>query len=106
MFGFTVAILTDFAILSTDAHVHCSLEPDDRYKYRSGEKEKMRITIEMVLLVGSAAVALASPLASPEPPKPKDDNEDVGMNVAEVGRCPVHTTVDQYSTVFTDDLTD
>ncbi|KAF2626486.1 hypothetical protein BU25DRAFT_422636 [Macroventuria anomochaeta] len=42
----------------------------------------------MAMLVGSVAVALASPIASPGPPKPKDDNEDVGMNVAKVGRCP------------------
>ncbi len=42
----------------------------------------------MALLVGSAAVALASPIAgAPKPPKSKDD--DVGMMVAGVGQCPV-----------------
>ncbi|KAJ8109533.1 hypothetical protein OPT61_g7390 [Boeremia exigua] len=49
----------------------------------------MKITIELVMLMGSAAVALASPIAGPPkpPPKPKDDG--VGMMVAGVGKCPM-----------------
>lgn len=58
----------------------------------------MKITIEIALLMGSAAVALASPIASPDagppvPPMPKDDNEDLAVNVARVGNCPVCCTV-------------
>ncbi|XPS77259.1 hypothetical protein M3J09_009287 [Ascochyta lentis] len=48
----------------------------------------MRITISMAVLAGAAAVAIASPLASPESPPPKDDDDDVGMNVTNVGNCP------------------
>lgn len=52
----------------------------------------MRISIEMALLVGCAAVALASPIAGgPKSPQPKDEDE-VGMMVAGVGRCPVVST--------------
>jgi hypothetical protein len=64
----------------------------------------MRITIKIVLLVGSAAVALASPIACPDagppmppmpamPPKPKGVNEDLAVNVASVGNCPVRSAV-------------
>lgn len=51
----------------------------------------MRNVIEIALLIGSAAVALASPVGSPgaKPPMPKDDNEDLAVNVAKVGNCPV-----------------
>jgi hypothetical protein len=54
----------------------------------------MRAKISIAILVGAAAVALASPVASPGPPKPKpmDDNKDVGDNVGKVGRCPVCLT--------------
>lgn len=49
----------------------------------------MRISVEVALLVGCAAVALASPIAGPpKSPKPKDEDE-VGMMVAGVGSCPV-----------------
>lgn len=56
----------------------------------------MRITIEMTLLVGSAAFALASPIASPGPPKsppPPPSDNGMGVMVASVGRCPVRTVL-------------
>ena len=43
----------------------------------------------MAVLVSAAAVAVASPVASPGPPKPTEDDDDVGASVAQVGRCPV-----------------
>lgn len=48
--------------------------------------------------MGSVAVALASPIASPEagppkPPMPKDDNEDLAVKVTQVGNCPVGSTM-------------
>ncbi|KAJ4986815.1 hypothetical protein SVAN01_07742 [Stagonosporopsis vannaccii] len=50
----------------------------------------MRISVELALLVGCAAVALASPVAGgPKPPKP-DDEDEVGMMVAGVGKCPTN----------------
>ena len=64
----------------------------------------MRITISMVVLVGAAAVAIASPVASPGSPKPKDDDDDVGSNVANVGRCPVPTRYFQSMSSATDDF--
>jgi hypothetical protein len=51
----------------------------------------MRIAISIAVLVGSTAVAVANPIASPGPPKPKDPKDDVGMNVAKVGPCPVRS---------------
>jgi hypothetical protein len=61
----------------------------------------MRITVEMTLLVGSAAMALASPIASPGPPSPMSPppppkNADMGVMVASVGRCPVRTMMFLY----------
>jgi hypothetical protein len=64
----------------------------------------MRIMTEIALLVGTAAVALASPIACPDagppmppmppmPPKPKGVNEDLAVNVASVGNCPVRSTI-------------
>lgn len=63
----------------------------------------MKFTIKIVLLVGSAAMALASPIACPDagppmpamPPKPEGVNEDLAVNVASVGNCPVRSTVFQ-----------
>ncbi|KAF1926471.1 uncharacterized protein M421DRAFT_422805 [Didymella exigua CBS 183.55] len=51
----------------------------------------MRITIEIALLVGSAAVALASPTAYPDSTsaKPKDDNKALAVKVTSVGSCPM-----------------
>ncbi len=46
--------------------------------------------MSMALLVCAAAVAIASPITSPGLQKRNhDDDDDVGMNVAGVGRCPV-----------------
>jgi len=58
----------------------------------------MRIAINIALLVGSAAVALASPIACPDagPPMPqklKGVNEDLAVNVASVGNCPVRSII-------------
>lgn len=64
----------------------------------------MRIAVNIALLVGSAAVALASPIACPDaappmpagmmppmPSKPKGVNEELAVNVASVGNCPVRS---------------
>ena len=49
----------------------------------------MKSTISIAILMGIAAIAVASPVASPgPPPKPMDDDK-VGLSVASVGRCPV-----------------
>ncbi|KAH6612151.1 hypothetical protein C7974DRAFT_419049 [Boeremia exigua] len=50
----------------------------------------MKITIQIILLVGSAAVALASPVAGPPKPKPPPMPKDDGLQgqVSSVGQCP------------------
>lgn len=42
--------------------------------------------------MGAAAAAIASPIASPGSPKPMVHEDDVGVNVASVGACPVRST--------------
>jgi hypothetical protein len=59
----------------------------------------------MAVLVGAAAVAIASPIASPGPPKP-DDDDDVGVNVASVGKCPVRMALLRCNCPLTDCFTD
>ena len=59
----------------------------------------MRIATGIALLMGCAAVALASPIAGPPmpamaakpkpTPKPKDDNTQLAVKVQSVGSCPV-----------------
>lgn len=84
----TTSILPDFTTPRTDAYTYSSSEHDVRYKYTDPEI-KMRIAIEMTLLMGSAALALASPVASPGPPKPPPKDNGMSVMVASVGRCPV-----------------
>lgn len=65
----------------------------------------MKIKISMAVLVGAAAVAIASPIASPGSPKPEDD-DDVGVNVAKVGKCPVRIAPLRCNCALTDCFTD
>ena len=65
----------------------------------------MKIAISIAVMVGAAAVAIASPVASPDPPKPMMD-DDVGTNVANVGKCPVRPAYALKTILVTDGLED
>lgn len=88
-----VAILTDFTTPPTDHTYTVLWNTTIVTSLQINPRRKMRITVEMTLLVGSAAMALASPIASPGPPSPMSPPPppSMGSMVAGIGKCPVRT---------------